>query len=300
VHNIRRNLRQDSGIEPKLPTAAHTTTAVISAKGGVGKTTTTVNLSAALAARGHSVLVVDLDCQASASLSLGLQRHQLAPSSADVLLRNEAAGRAVRPTRHAGLWVLPASADLVSVEGDLASQRAKDRVLARALEPLRERFDHILIDTPPGMGLLTRNALVAADDYLVPAVPQYLAVEGLENLVQAVARLDFRCQSRSQLRGIVATMVDVRIRSVRENVARIRAAFGSAVFAIEVRINSRLAEAPAYGTTIFEHDPKSVGASSHRLLAEEFLMRQPAGTAAPAAAIPEERAVSVPGGAALF
>ena len=283
-----------------MPVAAHATTAVISAKGGVGKTTTTVNLSAALAARGHNVLVVDLDCQASASLSLGLQRHQLAPSSADVLLRNEPAGQAVRPTRHAGLWVLPASADLVSVEGDLATQRTKDRVLARALEPLRERFDHILLDTPPGMGLLTRNALVASDDYLVPAVPQFLAVEGLENLVQAVARLDFRCQSRTQLLGIVATMVDVRIRSVRENVARIRAAFGSSVFAIEVRINSRLAEAPAHGTTIFEHDPKSVGADCHRLLAEEFLMRLPAGAAAARAAeTAEERAVPVPGGAAL-
>ena len=297
VHNTRRNPRQDSRIEPKLPSAAHTTTAVVSAKGGVGKTTTTVNLAAALAARGHTVLVVDLDCQASASLSLGLQRHQLAPSSADVLLRSEPAGQAVRPTRHAGLWVLPASADLVSVEGDLANQRTKDRVLARALEPMRERFDHILIDTPPGMGLLTRNALVASDQYLVPAVPQFLAVEGLENLVQAVARLDFRCQSRTQLLGIVATMVDVRIRSVRENVSRIRAAFGSSVFVVEVRINARLAEAPEFGSTILEHDPKSVGAACHRLLAEEFLMRLPATASLPA--VPEGQPVPVGDGAAL-
>jgi chromosome partitioning protein len=243
------------------------------------------------------VLVVDLDCQASASLSLGLQRHQLAPSSADVMLRSEPAGQAVRPTRHTGLWVLPASADLVSVEGDLANQRTKDRVLARALEPMRERFDHILVDTPPGMGLLTRNALVAADQYLVPAVPQFLAVEGLENLVQAVARLAFRCQSRTQLLGIVATMVDVRIRSVRENVSRIRAAFGSSVFVVEVRINSRLAEAPEFGSTILEHDPKSVGAACHRLLAEEFLMRLPAPAALPV--MPEEQPVPLGDGAAL-
>ena len=267
--------------------SAHATTAVVSAKGGVGKTTTAVNLAAALAVRGHTVLVVDLDCQASASLSLGLKRHQLAPSAADVLLRNEAAGSAVRPTNTTGLWVLPASADLASVEGDLAPSRVKERVLARALEPLRERFDHIIVDCPPGMGLLSRNALVAADTYLVPVVPHFLAVEGLENLVQAVARLDFRCQTRTQFLGVVPTMVDLRLRTVRQYLQTIRASFGSSVFCVEVRTNARLAEAPALGGTIFEHDPSSVGADCHRLLAEEFLLRlqqtlgfgQPAGEA---------------------
>jgi chromosome partitioning protein len=253
--------------------STHATTAVVSAKGGVGKTTTAVNLAAALAVRGHTVLVVDLDCQASASLSLGLKRHQLAPSAADVLLRNEAAGSAVRPTNTNGLWVLPASADLASVEGDLAPLRSKERVLTRALEPLRERFDHIIIDCPPGMGLLSRNALVAADTYLIPVVPHFLAVEGLENLVQAVARLDFRCQTRTQFLGVVPTMVDLRLRTVRQYLESIRASFGSSVFCVEVRTNARLAEAPALGGTIFEHDPTSVGADCHRLLAEEFLLR---------------------------
>jgi chromosome partitioning protein len=253
--------------------SAHATTAVVSAKGGVGKTTTTVNLGAALAVRGHTVLVVDLDCQASASLSLGLKRHQLAPSAADVMLRGDAAGAAVRPTKLAGLWVLPASADLASVEADLATTRTRERVLARALEPLRERFEHILIDCPPGMGLLTRNALVAADGYVVPVVPHFLAVEGLENLVQAVARLDFRCQTRTHFLGVVSTMVDVRLRTVKQYLETIRASFGNSVFCVEVRTNARLAEAPALGSTIFEHDPNSVGADCHRLLAEEYLMR---------------------------
>jgi chromosome partitioning protein len=246
---------------------------VVSAKGGVGKTTTAVNLGAALATRGHTVLVVDLDCQASASLSLGLSRHQLAPSAADVLLRNEPAGNALKPTRLSGLWVLPASADLISVEADLATNRHRERTLVRALEPLRGRFEHILIDCPPGLALLSRNALVAADAYLVPAVPHYLAVEGLANLVQAVARLDFRSQKRTHFLGVVPTMVDLRQRTVRENLAAIRASFGTGVFAIEVRSNVRLAEAPAIGSTVFEHAPDSVGAVCHRLLAEEYLMR---------------------------
>src|SRR5688572_21942192 len=218
----------------RLSDSPHATTAVVSAKGGVGKTTTAVNLGAALAVRGHNVLVVDLDCQASASLSLGLKRHQLAPSAADVLLRGEAAGAAVRPTKLPGLWVLPASADLASVEADLAPLRTKERVLARALEPLRERFEHIVIDCPPGLGLLSRNALVAADCYIVLVVPHYLAVEGLENLVQAVARLDFRAQSRTQLIGVVPTMVDLRLKTVRQFLEAIRASFGQSVFCVEV------------------------------------------------------------------
>lgn len=266
--------RDRTGVQANgVSESAHATTAVVSAKGGVGKTTTAVNLAAALAVRGHTVLVVDLDCQASASLSLGLKRHQLAPSAADVMLRGDAAGAAVRPTKLAGLWVLPASADLASVEADLATTRTRERVLARALEPLRERFEHILIDCPPSMGLLSRNALVAADAYLVPAVPHFLAVEGLENLVQAVARLDFRCQSRTHFLGVIPTMVDVRLRTVKQYLDSIRASFGNAVFCVEVRTNARLAEAPALGSTIFEHDPHSVGADCHRLLAEEYLMR---------------------------
>jgi chromosome partitioning protein len=301
----RGQLAAAEGNRTHLPASGHATTAIVSAKGGVGKTTTSVNLGAALASLGHTVLVVDLDCQASASLSLGLQRHQFAPSAADVLLRNEPAGRAIRPTRQAGLWVLPASADLVSVEGDLNPSRGRERVLARALEPLRERFDHILIDCPPGLGLLSRNALVAADCFLVPAVPHFLAIEGIENLVEAVSRLDFRCQTRTPLVGIVSTLVDLRIRSVRENLERLRAVFASDVFVVEVRVNSRLAEAPAHGSTILEHDPSCVGANCHRLLAEEYAMRlrQVLGAARFAAATEDvalaDGAVSLEGGSAL-
>jgi chromosome partitioning protein len=247
--------------------------AVVSSKGGVGKTTSTVSLGAALAHLGHRILLVDLDSQASASLSVGIDRADLHPSSADVLLRSVPVYDAIRPSRTEGLHVLPASVDLTSVEGDLGALRAKELMLRKALDKCREPYDFVLIDCPPGFGLLTRNALAAADAYLVPTIPQFLAVEGVATLMQAVDRLSWRCQQRIRMLGILPTLVDIRTRTVHETLGRLRAQFGTQVFAIEVRTNVRLAEAPALGKTIFEHDPECVGARAYELLAEELLIR---------------------------
>jgi chromosome partitioning protein len=257
-------------------------TAVISSKGGVGKTTSTVSLAAALGLNGYRVLVVDFDSQASASLSLGLSRSELHPSSADVLLRDVPAFNAVRPTRTPGLDVLPASVDLTSVEGDLGPMRTKELLLRKALERLRESYDFVFIDCPPGFGLLTRNALAAADAYLVPTVPQFLAIEGGAGRMEAVDRLAWRCQQQIRLVGILATLVDLRTRTMHETLQRLRAEFGTRVFAVEVRTNVRLAEAPALGKTIFEHEPECVGARAYALLAEEFLLRSGHSGIAPA------------------
>lgn len=257
--------------------------AVASSKGGVGKTTTSVSLSAALARAGYRILLVDLDSQASASLSVGLDRGDLHPSSADVLLRSVPAQDAIRSTRTPGLDVLPASVDLTSVEGDLGSLRAKELMLRKALERARDPYDFVLIDCSPGFGLLTRNALAAAEAYLVPTIPQFLAVEGVAGLMQAVDRLSWRCQQRIRLLGILATVVDLRTRTVHETLGRLRAQFGNQVFAVVVRTNVRLAEAPALGKTIFEHDPTCVGAMAYELLAEELLLRLGKASCAPAA-----------------
>jgi chromosome partitioning protein len=248
-------------------------TALVSHKGGVGKTTTAVNLAAALAATGRRTLLVDVDPNASASLSMGVPRHRLAPSSADLMIRDLEPHKAVRRTSTGGLDLISGSVDLVSIEVDLNGLRFQERVLVRAIEPLRERFDQIFIDCPPGLGLLSRNALVAADRFVIPAIPQYLAVEGIQQLIAAVERLDYRCETRTRLIGVVLTMADYRTRATRETVTEIRRELEDRVFGVEIRTNVRLAEAPKAGKTIFAHDPHSTGAQAYRLLAEEFILR---------------------------
>ncbi len=246
-------------------------TAVISKKGGVGKTTTSVSLASALARQGRRVLVVDLDPNAGASLSLGLSKSQLGPGAAGVLLRDLPAADAVLPTPERGLDLLPASVDLRAAEIELDRSYRKDRVVSERLEPLAHRYDDVFLDCPSSIGLLTRNALVAADAFLVPAPPHFLALEGLENLVANVEMQSLAANRHIRFLGVVLTMVDYRIRTTRKNLDAIRQRFGRHVFAVEIRTNVSLAEAPAFGQTIFAYKPYSLGARSYELLAEEFL-----------------------------
>jgi chromosome partitioning protein len=256
-------------------------TAILSRKGGVGKTTTAVNLGAALAALGRRTLLVDLDAQASASLSLGVARGDLAPSSADVLLSGLPARDAVRRTTVAGLDLITASVDLARIDADLGVLRRRERRLQASLEPIRDAYDVILLDCPSALSLVPTNALVAADNYIVPAVPQFLSTAGVKNLIAAADRLAWDAAHRIQPLGILLTMVDYRTRATRTNVDQIRAEYGSLVFAIEIRVNTRLAEAPGSGQTIFQYDPAASGANAYRLLAEEFLLRQGAASREP-------------------
>ena len=246
-------------------------TAVISKKGGVGKTTTAVNLSAALAQLGQRVLLIDLDPNAGASLSLGVAKIELSPSSADLLLRDEPAAVLIRQTSVEGLCLMTASVDLRGAEVELDKRPRKDVALTQRLGSIRHEFDHVLIDCPSSIGLLTRNAITAADAYMIPATPQFLATAGLEHLVETAQRVALSAGHPSRLLGILLTMADYRLRTTREVVADLRRRFGEKVFVVEVRTNVSLAEAPAFGQTIFQYRPAATGAKAYQLLAEEYL-----------------------------
>jgi|CXWL01.1.fsa_nt_gi chromosome partitioning protein len=264
--------------------------AIVGRKGGIGKTTSAVNLAAAFAARGKRTLLVDLDSQCSASLSLGVHRASMAPSIADVLMQSYSLEAAVRSSaRLPGLDLVTCSVDLINLDETLANAKNRERLLKAKLDPARERYEYIVLDCPPALSLASVNALVAADGYIVPAVPQFLAIEGIQNLLSAVERLAYRTQTRPKLLGVLLTMVDYRIKTTHETVSQLRGELGNQVFATEVRINSRLAEAPRYGRTIFEYDPLSRGADAYGRLASELLDGRP--TVAP---LPLEMPVIAP------
>lgn len=239
----------------------------------MSKTTTAVNLAAALAGIGKRVLLVDLDSQASASLSLGVPRSALFPGLADVLMGSRPAADTIRSTATLGLDLVTASADLQSFELHLGDGTDRGSLLRQMLDPIVPRYDFILFDCPPNQSLLAFNGLVAADNFIVPIVPNHLATISLEPMLWAAERIPAAYGVRPRLLGIVLTQVDYRTRAARENVGRIREKFRDHVFAVEIRVNVRLAEAPESGKTIFEYDPRSTGAKAYRLLAAEMLMR---------------------------
>lgn len=247
--------------------------AVISRKGGVGKTTSVVSLAGALARLGKRVLVVDLDSQASASLSLGVARGDLAPSIHDVLFRKVPAAQAIRPTLTAGVDLLTASADLMHADVELAQVRNREARLREALSPIAAAYDWILLDCPPSFNTLAQSALVASDRYIVPAVPHFLAFDGIQPLLEAADRLAGRYGKAAGFLGVLLTMVDNRTKSARAQATLLREKLGDKVFDCEIPVNIRLAEAPESGQTIFQWYPQAAGAHAYRLAAVELLHR---------------------------
>ena len=256
--------------------------AVSNQKGGVGKTTTAVNLAAALARAGHPTLVVDVDPQGNASSALGHPKHEAPWGIAEAMLGLESLATCLLPTSQPGLDLAAATPALVGAEIELVGLPNRDRRLALALADLPRPYDFVLVDTPPSLGLLTLNALVAADGVLVPLQAEYFAMEGLGELVRTIGAVRRGPNPRLVRDGIVLTMTDARTRLCRDVEAQAREVFGAEVFQTVVPRAVRLAEAPSHAKTIFEYDPASRGAAAYAAVAAELVARV-SRAAAPAA-----------------
>jgi chromosome partitioning protein len=250
-----------------------TIVAIANQKGGVGKTTTTVSLGAALAQGGARVLLVDLDPQGNSSTGLDVRISPEEPSIYDAIVEGLPVAQAVRPTAVAGLTVLPSSLELAGAEVELVQAMARERALARALEPARDDYDVILIDCPPSLGLLTINAFVAADQLLVPIQCEYYALEGLSQLLRTVGLVEENLNPGLSIGGVALTMYDARTRLAQQVVDEVRSYFGPRAFETVIPRNVRLSEAPSYAQPITVFDPESRGADAYRGLAEEFAQR---------------------------
>jgi len=270
---FRRNIRYGKKVRNKDGNNAFMIIALVNNKGGVAKTTCAVNLSAALAKPARRVLLVDLDSQGSASFSLGVTRADLRPSAADVLLDGMPIQKAIRHTAVEGLDVVTGSMELANADLVLADSRGRENRLKDALTPIRENYGFIIVDCPPSLSLLPINALVAADTFIVPVTPHYLALEGLVNLLEAIERMRQGFGMVASLLGFVLTMVDYRTRAATEIVEMIRSQYQTKVFRAEIRVNVRLTEAPSFGRTILDYASSSTGAEAYRSLAAEVLLR---------------------------
>ncbi|MCK4518503.1 MAG: ParA family protein [Candidatus Omnitrophica bacterium] len=245
--------------------------AICNQKGGVGKTTTAINLSAYLAILHKKTLLIDMDPQGNATSGLGVDKTAINSSMYGVLLGNIQISEAIKNVHIDNFFIAPSNVDLTGLEIELVGAVAREYKLKKALKEVAERYDYIIIDTPPSLGLLTINSLTACDSFLVPLQCEYYALEGLSKLIETIKLVKDNLNAGIEMEGIILTMADFRTKLTHEVIDEIRSHFGEKVFKTIVPRNIRLSEAPSYGLPVALYDEASMGAQKYKELAEEVL-----------------------------